>query len=100
MLRCRPPRGGGTWAVGYARPSARGWPGRRWSSGSGWVAPASRSTLACRLPAAAILYEVYDKLGFNEPVEAAEETAEEPGVSRVEPGNDGQRLDEPAGQAF
>src|SRR5829696_8438815 len=47
-----------------------------------------------------ILDEVYDKLGFNEPVEAAEETAEEPGVSKVEPGNDRQRLEEPAGQVF
>jgi recombination protein RecA len=40
-----------------------------------------------------ILDEVYEKLGFNEPVEAAEETAEEPG-------NDGQRLEESAGQVF
>ena len=47
-----------------------------------------------------ILYEIYEKLGFNEPVEAAEETAEEPGVSQVEQGNDGQRLEEPAGQVF
>jgi recombination protein RecA len=47
-----------------------------------------------------ILDEIYDKLGFNEPVEAAEETAEEPGVSQVEQGNDRQRLEEPAGQAF
>jgi recombination protein RecA len=47
-----------------------------------------------------ILEEVYDKLGFNEPVEPAEETAEEPGVSQVEQGNDGQRLEEPAGQVF
>jgi recombination protein RecA len=47
-----------------------------------------------------ILDEVYEKLGFNEPVEAAEETAEEPGVSQVEPGNEGQRLEEPAGQVF
>ena len=47
-----------------------------------------------------ILYDIYDKLGFNEPVEAAEETAEEPGVSQVEQGNDGQRLEEPAGQVF
>ena len=47
-----------------------------------------------------ILEEIYDKLGFNEPVEAAEETAEEQGVSQVEPGNDGQRLEEPAGQVF
>src|SRR5919106_1271064 len=30
-----------------------------------------------------ILDEVHDKLGVNEPVEAAEETAEEPGVSQV-----------------
>jgi recombination protein RecA len=47
-----------------------------------------------------ILDEVYEKLGFNEPVEAAQEIAEEPGVSQVEPGNDGQRLEEPAGQVF
>jgi recombination protein RecA len=47
-----------------------------------------------------ILDEIYDKLGLNEPVEAAEETAEEPGISQVEPGNDGQRLEEPAGQVF
>ena len=47
-----------------------------------------------------ILDEVHDKLGVNEPVEAAEETAEEPGVSQVEQGNDGQRLEEPAGQVF
>jgi recombination protein RecA len=48
-----------------------------------------------------VLYDIYDKLGFNEPVDAAEETAEEPGVSQVEPGgNDGQRLEEPAGQVF
>jgi recombination protein RecA len=47
-----------------------------------------------------ILEEIYDKLGFNEPVEAAEETAEEQGVSQVEPGNDGPRLEEPAGQVF
>jgi recombination protein RecA len=47
-----------------------------------------------------ILDEVYEKLGFNEPVEGAEETAEEPRVSQVEPGNDGQRLEEPAGQVF
>src|ERR687895_627592 len=47
-----------------------------------------------------ILDEIYEKLGFNEPVEAAEETAEEPGVSQVEQGNDGQRLEEPAGQVF
>jgi recombination protein RecA len=47
-----------------------------------------------------ILDEVYDKLGFNEPVEAAEETAEEQGVSQVEQGNDGQRLEEPAEQVF
>jgi recombination protein RecA len=40
-----------------------------------------------------ILEEIYEKLGFNEPVEAAEETAEEPG-------NDGQRLEESAGQVF
>jgi hypothetical protein len=44
-----------------------------------------------------VLYDIYDKLGFNEPVE---EVAEEPGVSQVEPGNDGQRLEEPAGQVF
>src|SRR5688500_18031007 len=47
-----------------------------------------------------IIDEVYDKLGFNEPVEAAEETAEEPGVSQVEQGSDGQRLEEPAGQVL
>ena len=47
-----------------------------------------------------ILDDIYDKLGFNEPVEAAEETAEEPGVPQVAPGNDGQRLEEPAGQVF
>ena len=43
-----------------------------------------------------ILDEVYEKLGFNESVE---EVAE-PGVSQVEQGNDGQRLEEPAGQVF
>jgi recombination protein RecA len=43
-----------------------------------------------------ILDEIYEKLGFNEPVEAVEE----PGESQVEPGNDGQRLEEPAGQVF
>jgi recombination protein RecA len=43
-----------------------------------------------------ILEEVYEKLGLNEPVEAVEE----PGVSQVEPGNDGQRLEEPAGQVL
>ncbi len=47
-----------------------------------------------------ILADIYDKLGFNEPVEAAEETAEEPGVSQVEQGNGGQRLEKPAGQVF
>src|SRR5688500_2986400 len=47
-----------------------------------------------------IIDEVYEKLGFNEPVEAAEETAEEPGVSQVEQGSDGQRLEEPAGQVL
>jgi recombination protein RecA len=47
-----------------------------------------------------ILDEVYEKLGFNEPVEAAQEIAEEPGVSQVEPGNDGQHLEEPAGQVL
>src|SRR5687767_9350181 len=47
-----------------------------------------------------ILDEIYEKLGFNEPVEAAEEIAEEPGVSQVEQGNDGQRLEEPAEQVF
>jgi recombination protein RecA len=41
-----------------------------------------------------IFDDIYDKLGFNEPVEAVEE----PGESRVEPGSDGQRLEEPAGQ--
>src|ERR671933_350283 len=45
-----------------------------------------------------ILADIYEKLGLLEPVEAAEETAEEQGVSHVEPGNDGQRLEEPAGQ--
>jgi recombination protein RecA len=47
-----------------------------------------------------VLDDIYDKLGFNEPIDAAEETAEEPGVSQVEQGNDGQRLEEPAGQVF
>jgi recombination protein RecA len=47
-----------------------------------------------------ILADIYDKLGLSEPVEAAEETPEEPGVSQVEQGNDGQRLEEPAGQVF
>jgi recombination protein RecA len=42
-----------------------------------------------------ILYEVYEKLGFNEPVEAVEA-----GESGVEPGSDAQRLEEPAGQVF
>ena len=46
-----------------------------------------------------VLYDIYDKLGFNESVEAAED-AEEPGVSQVEPGNEGQRLEEPAGQVL
>src|SRR3569832_2318121 len=41
-----------------------------------------------------VLYDIYEKLGFNEPVEEpAEETAEEPGVSQVEPGDEGQRLE-------
>jgi recombination protein RecA len=44
-----------------------------------------------------VLYDIYDKLGFNEPVEGAEEIAEEPGV---EQGNEGQRLEEPAGRVF
>jgi recombination protein RecA len=43
-----------------------------------------------------ILDEVYEKLGFNEPIEIVEE----PGESQGEPGNDGQRLEEPAGQVF
>jgi len=47
-----------------------------------------------------VLFDIYDKLGFNEPVEAAEETAEEPRVSQVKPGNDGQRVEESAGQVF
>jgi recombination protein RecA len=47
-----------------------------------------------------ILQEVYEKLGLLEPVEVAEETAEEPGESQVEQGNDRQRLEEPAGQVF
>ena len=47
-----------------------------------------------------VLADIYDKLGLSEPVEAAEETAEEPGVSQVEQGNDGQRLEESAGQVF
>ena len=47
-----------------------------------------------------VLYDIYEKLGFNEPVEVTEETAEEPGVSQVDQGNGGQRLEEPAGQVF
>jgi recombination protein RecA len=47
-----------------------------------------------------ILEEIYEKLGLLEPVEGAEETAEEPGVSQVEQANDGQRLEEPAEQVF
>ena len=47
-----------------------------------------------------ILDEVYEKLGLLEPVEAAEDIAEEPGVSQEEQGNDGQRLEEPAEQVF
>ncbi len=47
-----------------------------------------------------ILHEVYEKLGLLEPVETAEEMAEEQGVSQVEQGNDVQRLQEPAGQVF
>src|SRR5215207_1411365 len=43
-----------------------------------------------------ILEEVYEKLGLLEPVEALEETGE----SQVEPGSDGQRLEEPAGQVL
>ena len=43
-----------------------------------------------------VLYDIYEKLGFNEPVEAAEELGE----SQVEPGNDGQRLEESAGRVF
>ena len=43
-----------------------------------------------------VLDDIYDKLGFNEPVEAAEEL----GDLQVEPGNDGQRLEESAGQVF
>jgi recombination protein RecA len=44
-----------------------------------------------------VLYDIYDKLGFNEPVE---EVAEEPGPSQVESVSDGQRLEESAGQVF
>jgi recombination protein RecA len=47
-----------------------------------------------------VLLDIYEKLGFNEPVEAAEETAEGPGVSQVEQGDDGERVEEPAGQVF
>jgi recombination protein RecA len=36
-----------------------------------------------------VLYDIYDKLGFNEPVEALEE-----------PGSEGKRLEEPAGQVL
>jgi recombination protein RecA len=43
-----------------------------------------------------ILEEIYEKLGFNEPVEAVEE----PGESQVEPGSEGQRLEEPARQVL
>src|ERR671913_239448 len=43
-----------------------------------------------------ILYDIYDKLGFNEPVDAAEE----PGELQVEQANDGQRLEEPARQVY
>src|SRR5688500_6877475 len=43
-----------------------------------------------------ILDQVYEKLGFNKPVEALEEAGE----SQVEPGSDGQRLEEPAGQVL
>src|SRR5215213_4118489 len=42
-----------------------------------------------------ILDDIYDKLGFNEPVE---EVAEGPGVSQMDPRNEGQRSEEPAGQ--
>src|SRR5829696_6530632 len=47
-----------------------------------------------------VLDDIYEKLGFNEPVEGAEETLEEPGVSQVDQGNGGQRLEEPAGQVL
>jgi recombination protein RecA len=47
-----------------------------------------------------ILDEIYDKLGFNQSAEATDEVAEESGESRVEPGSDGQRLEEPAGQVL
>jgi recombination protein RecA len=47
-----------------------------------------------------ILDDIYDKLGFNEPVEGADEVAEEPGESQLEPGSDGQRLEEPARQVL
>ena len=43
-----------------------------------------------------ILDEIYEKLGLNEPVEAVEE----PGESQVEPGSDGQHLEEWAGQVL
>src|SRR5918995_494721 len=43
-----------------------------------------------------ILLDIYDRLGFNEPVEAVEEPRE----SQVEPGSSGQRLEEPAGQVL
>jgi recombination protein RecA len=45
-----------------------------------------------------VLLDIYEKLGFNEPAE--EETAEGPGESQVEQGDDGERVEEPAGQVF
>jgi recombination protein RecA len=41
-----------------------------------------------------ILEEIYEKLGFNESVEGVAELGE----SQVEPGSDGQRLEEPTRQ--
>ena len=48
-----------------------------------------------------ILDDVYEKLGLSRPgsMTAAEQVAE-PGVQQVEPGTDGQRMEEPAERVF
>ena len=50
---------------------------------------------------ARILDDVYEKLGLSRPgiMTAAEQVAE-PGVQQVEPGTDGQRMEEPAERVF
>jgi hypothetical protein len=45
-----------------------------------------------------VLDDVYEKLGLKRPASGAE--AELEGVAQVPPGDDGQRLEEPAEQVF